>query len=77
MTRVSMRTRPKITRRRITGPDAGFLEMPSQALLIDLAWQIAPTEAVRVMIAPPTIRDHMKRFARLSVRGACWAPPVA
>ena len=73
MTRVSMRTSPKMTRRRITGPDAGFLEMPSQALLTAFAWQIAPTEAVRVMTAPPTIRDNMKSLARLSVRGACWA----
>ncbi len=72
MTRVSISTNPKIRRKRICGADPGFLEMPSQALLIDLAWQTAPTDAVRVMTAPPTIRDHMKRFALLSVRGVPW-----
>ena len=37
-----------------------FLEMPSQALLMALAWQKAPAATVRVIIAPPMISDHLK-----------------
>jgi len=66
MTRVSIKTNPKITSMRTIGPDPGFLEMPSQALLTALAWQKAPAEAVRVMIAAPKIRDNLKRDVRLS-----------
>ena len=37
MTRVSMRTSPKTSRKRMCGAPAGFREIPSQALLMALA----------------------------------------
>ena len=61
MTRVSMRTNPKMRRKRISRPAPGFLEIPSQALLMALAWQKAPAATVRVMMAPPMISDHLNR----------------
>jgi len=41
------------------GAAPGLREMPSQALLMALAWQNAPAAAARVMIAPPTMIDSL------------------
>jgi len=59
MTRVSIRTRPKIMRKRMWGAEPGFREMPSQALEMALAWQKAPAAAARVMTAPPTMMESL------------------
>jgi len=73
MTKVSIKTKPKTTRKRIWGPDPGFLEMPSQALLIALAWQNAPTATARVMMPAPRMRDNLKKEAFVESAGATWA----
>jgi hypothetical protein len=66
MTRVSISTSPKMSRKRINGPEAGFLEIPSQAALMALAWQNAPAAEAMAIMAPPTISDSLKREARWS-----------
>jgi hypothetical protein len=73
ITRVSIRTSPKITIKRMKGAPPGFLEIPSQALLMDLAWQKAPAAEARVMMAPPTIMESLNRGALSALKVSSWA----
>lgn len=68
-----MRTKPKMSKNRMCGAEFGFLEIPSQALLIALAWPKIPAAAARAMTAPPMIKDNLNREALLSDRPASWA----
>src|SRR4030042_5132769 len=73
MTSVSMRTSPKMSRKRICGPPRGFLEIPSHAALMALAWQNAPMNTARVMIPAPSMRDNLKRESLAALLEAVWA----
>ena len=46
-------------RKRMWGAEPGLREIPSQALVMALAWQNAPAAAARVMIAPPTMIESL------------------
>ncbi len=73
MTSVSIRTSPKMSRKRIWGAEPGLREIPSHALLIALAWQKAPAAAAKVMIPPPMMIAHLYRLALVSSRGVSCA----
>lgn len=66
-----MSTRPKIRMKRIVGAPPGFLEMPSQALDMALAWQNAPMAEASTIIAEPRIRESLYRDALSGLRALC------